>query len=94
MLKEIFALAAYKKSTYGLRFKFALTGNTDNAVLNKANATIVGKNKIKSIEWYVPHYTASISQQAILSQQISSKTPTQLQCIGKSVFMKEVKLKT
>ena len=46
--------------------------------------------KIKSIEWYVPHYTPSIPQQAIISEQILSKIPTQLQNVERSAFMKEV----
>ena len=67
-----------------------LTRNSDNAVLNKADATVFGKFKINAIEWYVPHYTASMSQQAVLSNQIVNKIPTELQYIEKSVFMKEV----
>ena len=67
-----------------------LTRNTDNAVLNKANATINAKTKIIALEWYVPHYTPSIQQQSMLSKQILSKTPTQLQYPERSVFMKEV----
>ena len=39
---------------------------------------------------YVPHYTPSVSNQAILSNQILSKMPTELQCVVTSVFMKEV----
>ena len=58
---------------------------------NKTNATIVGKNKISSIEWYVPHYTPSIPQQAIISEQIVSKTPTVLQYVGRSVFYERSK---
>ena len=67
-----------------------LTRNIDSAVLNKANATPDGKVKIKAIEWYVPQYTASMSQQTVLSNQILNKTPTELQYIERSVFMKEV----
>ena len=67
-----------------------LTRNTDNAVLNKDNATILGKVKINAIEWCVPHYTASMSQQALLSNQIVNKIPTELQYVERSVFMKEV----
>ena len=36
------------------------------------------------------NYTPSIPQQAIISKQISSKTPTALQYVERSVFMKEV----
>ena len=39
---------------------------------------------------YVPHNTASISQQAILFKQILSRTATELQDEERSVFMKEV----
>ena len=37
------------------------------------------KIKIIAIEWYVPHYTPSISHRAISAQQILSKAPTGLQ---------------
>ena len=37
--------------------------------------------KIKSLEWYVLHYTPSLPQQAISSKQISSKVPTELQYV-------------
>ena len=90
-LKDIFGYAEHQeKATYGLGYKLTLTRNTDNAVLNKDNATILGKVKINAIEWYVPHYTASMSQQAVLSNQILNKIPTELQYIERSVFMKEV----
>ena len=90
-LKDIFGFAEYQeKSTYGLGYKLTLTRNTDNAVLNKANATINGKIKFNGIQWYIPHYTPSMQQQSILSKQISNKTPTQLQHPERSVFMKEV----
>ena len=90
-LKDIFGYAEHQeKATYGLGYKLTLTRNTDNAVLNKDNATILGKVKINATESYVPHYTASISQQAVLSNQILNKIPTELQYIERSVFMKEV----
>ena len=44
-LEDIFGFAEYQeKGTYGLGYKFTLTGNTDNAVLNKDNAVANGKN--------------------------------------------------
>ena len=91
MLKNIFGFAEHQeKATNGLGFNSALTINTDNAVLNKDNAINNAKIKIKSVESYVPHYTPSISNQAILSKQILSKVPTELQYVERSVFMKEV----
>ena len=90
-LKDVFGFAGYQeKGTYGLGYKLSLTRNTDNAVLNKANAINNGKIKINAIEWYVPHYTPSAEQQSILSKQILNKTPTQIQYPERFVFMKEV----
>ena len=90
-LKDVLGFAEYQeKGTYGLGYKLTLTRNTDNAVLNKANAINLGKIKINALEWYVPHYTPSIQQQSILSKQILNKTPTQIQYPERSVFMKEV----
>ena len=67
-----------------------LTRNSDNAVLNKVDTTNLGKVKFNAIEWYVPHSTANMSQQAVLSNQIVNRIPTELQYIERSVFMKEV----
>ena len=88
-LKDVFGFAEHQeKATYGLGYKLTLTRNSDNVVLNKADATVFGKVKIYAIEWHVPHYTASMSQQAVLSNQIVNKIPTELQYIERSVFMK------
>ena len=90
-LKDVFGFAEYQeKGTYGLGYKLTMTRNSDNAVLNKANATNNAKIKINAIEWYIPHYTPSMQQQSILSKQILNKTPTQIQYPERSVFMKEV----
>ena len=90
-LKDIFGYAQYQeKATYGLGYKLTMTRNSDNVVLNKGNAINIGKIKINALEWYIPHYTPSIQQQAILSKQILNKTPTQIQYPERSVFMKEV----
>ena len=90
-LKDIFGFAEHQeKATYGLGYKLTLTVNSDNAVLIKTNATALGKIKINSIEWYVPHYTASLKEQGILMNQITDKIPTELRYVERSVFMKEV----
>ena len=90
-LKDVFGFAEYQeKGTNGLGYKLTLTRNSDNAVLNKANATNDGKIKINAIEWYVPHYTPSMQQQAMLSKQILNKSPTENKYPERSVFMKEV----
>ena len=67
-----------------------MTRNTDNAVLKKTNATALGKIKINSLDWYVPHSTASLKEQGILMKQIQDKIPTEVRYVEKSVFMKEV----
>ena len=90
-IKNVIGYAEYQeKATYGLGYKLTLTRNSDNAVLNKGNAINNAKVRINAIEWYVPHYTPSIQQQAILSKQIINKTPTQIHFVERSVFMKEV----
>ena len=58
--------------------------------MNKTIATNSGKFKINAIEWYVAHYTPSMQQQSILSEQILNKIPTQTQYPERSVFMKQV----
>ena len=94
-LKDIFGFAEHQeKATKGLGYKLTLTRNSDNAVLNKTNATAIGKIQINSIKWYVPHYTASLKEQGILMNQITDKIPTELRYVERSVFMKEVKVCT
>ena len=56
----------------------------------KNNATKFGKIKINGFDWFVPHYTPSFTQLAILSEQISSKVPSELQYVERFVFMKQV----
>ena len=58
--------------------------------MNKTNATAIGKIKINSLDWYVPHYTASLKEQGILMKQIHDKIPTELRYVERSVFMKEL----
>ena len=75
MVKDVIGFAEWQeKATYGLGYKLTLTKNSDNAVLNKENAIAIGKVKINAIEWYVPHYTPSITQQNILMNQNVKKT--------------------
>ena len=60
-LKGIFGFAEHQeRGTLGLVYKLTLTGNTDNAVLNKGNATNNAKIKNNALEWYVPHYSPSL----------------------------------
>ena len=54
MLQLFFGFAEHqKKATYSLGYKQTLTSNSDNGVLNKDNATNIGKIKTNNIEWYV-----------------------------------------
>ena len=90
-LKDYFGFVEHQeKATYGLGYKLTLTRNTDNAVLNKDNAVALGRIKINSLDWYVPHYTASLKEQGILVNQIQDKISTELRYVERSVFMKEV----
>ena len=90
-LKDIFGFAEHQeKGTYGLGYKLTLTRNTDNAVLNKDNAVVVGRVKINSLDWYVPHYSPDLEEYNKLMNQIKKNTPTLLHYPERSVFMKEV----
>ena len=90
-LRDIFGFAEHQETaTYGLGYKLTLTRNTDNAVLNKHDATNNAKIKINSLEWYVAHYTTSLNEYNKLMNQIKNKTPTNLHYPERSVFMKEV----
>ena len=91
-LEDIFGFAEQQeKATYGLGCKLTITGNSEHVVLNKTNATAIGKIKINSIEWYIPHYTASLKEQGILLNQITDKIPTELRYVERSAFMKKSK---
>ena len=79
-----------KVGTYGLSYRLTLTRNTDNAVLNKGNATNNAEIKNNALNWYVPHYTPSLEEYSKLMNQIKNKTPTNLHYPERSVFMKEV----
>ena len=90
-LKDIFGFVEnQEKGTYGHGYKLTLTRNTDNAVLNKDNAVANGRVKINSLDWYVPHYSPNLEEYNKLMTQIKKNTPTQLNYVERSVFMKEV----
>ena len=90
-LKDIFGFAEHQeKGTYGLGYKLTMTRNTDNAVLNKDNAVVVGRVKINSLNWYVPHYSPNMEEYTKLMTQIKKNSPTLLHYPERSVFMKEV----
>ena len=91
MLKDVFGfVGGQEKATCGLGYKLTLTRKKDEAVIDKAAVIADARIKIDHIHWYVPHYTPSMSQQAIMSKQILNKTPTELRYVERSVFMKEV----
>ena len=90
-LKDIFGFAEHQeKGTYGLGYKLTLTRNTDNAVLNKDNAIVVGRVKINSLDWYVPHCSPNLEEYTKLMTHIKKNTSTLLHYPERSVFMKEV----
>ena len=90
-LKDVFGFAEYQEvGTVGLSHRLTLTRNTDNAVLNKNDATNNAKIVINGIEWYVPHYIPSLEEYNKLQIQLKQKTHTNLYYPERSVFMKEV----
>ena len=90
-LKDVFGFAEFQEvGTFGISYRLTLTRNTDNAVLNKNDATNNAKIKINGIEWYIPHYEPSLEEYSKLQTQIKIKIPTNLHYLERSVFMKEV----
>ena len=62
-LRDVFGFAEHQQvGSFGMGYRLTLTRNTDNAVLNKDNATNNAKIVINSIEWYVPHYVPSLEE--------------------------------
>ena len=91
MLKVVFGCAEGQgKAIFGLCYKLTLTRNKDEAVIDKVAGIADARIGIDHIHLYVPHYTPSMSQQAIMSKQILNKTQTELRYVERSVFMKEV----
>ena len=79
MRKDVSGFVEHQeKAIYALGYTLTLTGNTDEAVLDKAAGIANARIKFDRMHWYVPHYTPSIPQQAMLSKQTLSKTPTEL----------------
>ena len=74
MSKDIFGFFEHQeKATMGLGYTLILRKNSDNAVLNKCNATNNAKIKINNIHYYVRQFTASATQQIIILNQIIEK---------------------
>ena len=79
MLRGVFGFAeCQEKATYGLGYKLTLTRNKDEAVIVKARGIADARFRTDHIFWYVPHYTPSIQQQIMLSNQKLKKIPTEL----------------
>ena len=90
-LKDVFGFAENQEfGTFGFSYRLTLTRNTDNAVLNKNDATNNAKIVINEIEWYVLHYIPSLEEYNKLQIHLKQKTPTNLCYPERSVFMKEV----
>ena len=75
MPKDVFGFAEHQEqATYGLGYKLTITRRKDECVIDKAAGIADIRNKIDHTHWYLPHYTASIQQQSILSDQILKRT--------------------
>ena len=58
--------------------------------MGKAAGIADAGNKFDYVHWYLTHYIPSIPQQDILSKQVLSKKPKELQFVERSVFRKEL----
>ena len=96
-LKDIFDFAEFQNEcSYGLGYKLTLQRNSDIHVLNHRAGTnaetiaLAGRVIIDNICWYIPNYTASISNQKLMLGYTISKAPTELSYIKRSSDMKDV----
>ena len=90
MLRDVFGIEEHQeKVIYGLGYKLVIMRNSVDFLLTKGKATSNGRIKNNGTEWYVPHYTPTIPQQALLYEQILSKVPTEFQYVERSVFMRK-----
>ena len=56
----------------------------------RATATVNGEVVISSIDWYVPEYTPSVEQQAVISGHMLGKAPMVVHHVDTTGFVKEV----
>ena len=69
MPKHVFGFAEHQeKATFGLSCKLTLTGNEDDAVIDKVADFADARIKNDQIRWCVLHHTPSIQQQGFLSK--------------------------
>ena len=89
MLKGVLGFAkCQEKATYGLGYKLTLTGNKDDAVIDKPAGIADARIKIDHIHWYVPHYIPSLSHENILMNQKKHQQFSGI--LNDQFFMKEV----
>ena len=58
---------------------------------NDSILRIAGKIVIKDIDWYNPHFTPSLENQQLMTDQLLNKDPTELYYMERIVFRKDVK---
>ena len=54
------------------------------------NPALRGIIKINSIDWYIPNYLPTLSQEKIIMSQIVNKKATELGYVERSVFLKKL----
>ena len=90
MMKDIFGFVEHQeKVTYGLGYILTQARNKDEAVIDKAVGIADSRFKIDLIHCYVGQYIPGIQQKGVLSKQIQSKRPTELESFERTVFMKK-----
>ena len=97
-LKDVFGFAEQQDNcTHGLGYKTTFQRKSNNLVLShgagidiEANLALAGRVIIEDLSWYFPHYTPSMSNQNLMLGHIVSKAPTELSCVKRSSYMKDV----
>ena len=89
-LIDLFAFAEKEKVAYGLGYTLTLKRNNNNDPIIRSAGVDAAKNVIKDIGWYDPHYTPSLENQQIMTDQLLNKDPTELYYMERIVFGKDV----
>ena len=89
-LKDVFGFPEHYESATNIGLGYRLKKITDTYAENHNSATVVAKEAIKVIFWYVKKCTPDKTQQRNLLKTIVSRIPMELNLMTRSVFQKNM----
>ena len=90
MIKGVSGFAEHQKVSFKIGYKDTPRKNNNDAVLNEALTKPDASIKKDIVHMHLLHCTPSDPQQGVLYKKILSKTPTEIRCNQRSVFMTDV----